>query len=142
MTSKFNIRVYGIVIDSQHSVLLSKEQYRDLVFVKFPGGGMKYGEGTIDTLRREFVEELGVQPIAFEHFYTTDFFQKSILDDSQIMSIYYLVQLPEEAIIPDFSDTGTLFFHPINEDAVAMISLPIDKVVASKLLAMVKKSKY
>jgi 8-oxo-dGTP diphosphatase len=139
MKGKFNVRVYGILLNELGQVLLSKEHYKDLVLVKFPGGGMEYGEGTLDTLKREFEEELGVSPIAFEHFYTTDFFQKSVLDESQILSIYYLVQLPQGVVIPACSDTGSLFFHTIAESLLDVINLPIDKVAASMLIERYKK---
>ena len=51
---RFNIRVYGICINERQEVLLSDESYRDLHFTKFPGGGLGFGEGTIDCLKREF----------------------------------------------------------------------------------------
>ncbi|RQO31823.1 NUDIX hydrolase [Taibaiella sp. KBW10] len=133
MGKDFNVRVYGIVINAQGEVLLSEEQYGAHRFVKFPGGGMEYGEGTIDCLRREFEEELGLNIKDCTHFYTTDFFQKSIIDDTQIISIYYLVTLVAGQYIPEASDTGTLKFYPIEEKLMETLSLPIDKVVGKML---------
>ena len=60
MEKKINIRVYGILINSQKEVLLSDEKYRDVEFTKFPGGGLEWGEGTKETLIREFQEELDI----------------------------------------------------------------------------------
>lgn len=89
---KFNVRVYGILINEQQEVLLSDEQEYGYQFIKFPGGGLEYGEGTIDGLKREFIEECQLEVEVLSHFYTTDFFVKSAFNDSQIISIYYLVK--------------------------------------------------
>lgn len=132
--SMFNIRIYGLLINPKNEVLLSFEQYKGQAFTKFPGGGMELGEGTIDALKREFEEELGICPQNIRHFYTTDFYQKSILDNSQIISIYYLVDVLDGQAIPEISDTGRLYFHPINADLVNKVNLPIDNVVAEMLL--------
>lgn len=133
MSTLFNVRVYGILINEQQEVLLSEEQYGKHHFVKFPGGGLDYGEGTIECIHREFEEELGLRIKSCTHFYTTDFFQKSMMDDTQIISIYYIVELEQGQEIPTHSDTGILYFHPINESLETRLSLPIDKVVGMML---------
>ena len=88
----FNVRVYGLLINEYNQVLISDEQEYGLQFSKFPGGGLEYGEGLIDGLKREFVEECNVEVKVLSHFYTTDFFVKSAFNDSQIISVYYLVK--------------------------------------------------
>jgi ADP-ribose pyrophosphatase YjhB (NUDIX family) len=64
---------------------------------KFPGGGLDLGEGTIDCLRREVREECNGQQLKnVRHYYTTDFFQKTIFfENQQLISIYYLAELKE-----------------------------------------------
>jgi len=89
---QFNVRVYGLLINEQNQVLLSDEEEYGVRFSKFPGGGLEYGEGLIDALKREFQEECNLSIDVMEHFYTTDFFEKSAFNDSQIISIYYLVK--------------------------------------------------
>ncbi|MDB5014001.1 MAG: hypothetical protein JWQ25_2203, partial [Daejeonella sp.] len=42
--------------------------------------------------KREFVEECNAEIEIIEHFYTTDFFNKSAFNESQIISVYYLVK--------------------------------------------------
>ncbi len=89
---QFNVRVYGLLINERMEILVSDEQEQGMHFTKFPGGGLEYGEGLTDGLKREFIEECDVEIEILGHFYTTDFFVKSAFNDSQIVSIYYLVK--------------------------------------------------
>ncbi|WP_214070532.1 NUDIX hydrolase [Mucilaginibacter sp. dw_454] len=88
----FNVRVYGLLINDAHEILISDEQEYGMQFTKFPGGGLEYGEGMTEGLKREFVEECNLNVEIINHFYTTDFFVKSAFNDSQIISIYYVVK--------------------------------------------------
>lgn len=88
----FNVRVYGLLINEQDEILLSDEEHQCVRFSKFPGGGLEYGEGLLDALKREFMEECETGIEVLEHIYTTDFFEKSSFNESQIISIYYLVR--------------------------------------------------
>jgi len=130
----FNIRVYGILVNN-NKILLVEENVRDNRILKFPGGGLEIGEGTIDCLRREFREELGMEIKNIKHFYTTDFFVQSFLDPTQqVVSIYYLCEMDEQEI--DYMLDTTMEFkwveiQDVNEE---MFLLPIDKVVAIKIM--------
>ena len=88
----FNVRVYGVLINYRNEVLISDEQEYGVRFTKFPGGGLEYGEGLVDGLKREFMEECNVEVEVTDHFYTTDFFVKSAFNDSQVISVYYKVK--------------------------------------------------
>lgn len=90
--SYFNLRVYGLLINTQNQILISDEFEEGQYFSKFPGGGVEFGEGLIDALKREFMEECNVEIDVLEHFYTTDFYEKSSFNNSQVVSIYYLVK--------------------------------------------------
>src|SRR6478609_2076845 len=91
--NRFNIRVYGLLVNAEGAVLLSRERIGDIEFTKLPGGGMEFGEGTHECLIREFKEELGIDIEVTEHFYTTDFFQQSAFRSAdQLISIYYKVK--------------------------------------------------
>lgn len=46
----FTIRVYGLWLHN-NSVLLSNESVKGVQVIKFPGGGLEFGEGTIDCLK-------------------------------------------------------------------------------------------
>jgi 8-oxo-dGTP diphosphatase len=89
---KFNVRVYGLLINEEDQILLSDEEEYGFRFSKFPGGGLEYGEGLIDALKREFVEECDTEIEVLDHFYTTDFFIQSVFNDSQVISVYYFVK--------------------------------------------------
>ena len=140
----FNVRVYGLLLDSQNRLLVSDEYIRGEYFTKLPGGGLEFGEGTRDGLAREFMEETGITVTVGAHLYTTDFFQISAFNKKdQIISIYYLVNSNEcdkiktseknfdfsPAQIDDKKGTFESFrwvnFENLNEDSM---SLPIDKV--------------
>jgi len=146
---RFTIRVYGVLLDETKRVLLSDEFIRGDYFTKFPGGGMEFGEGTRDCLKREFKEETGLDVIVGEHIYTTDYYQQSAFNpNDQIMSIYYFVYaenisgLAVQTKVFDFelhqiSDPKGqsevlrwVEWNDLNEDSV---SLPIDKIVVRML---------
>lgn len=144
----FNLRVYGVLLGENGEVLVSDELIRGGYYTKFPGGGLEFGEGTRDCLRREFKEEMDLDIAVGDHLYTTDYFQMSAFNpDHQIISIYYWVRALEPIKAPlrekpfDFDEremkvyaerkeTETFRFIPaadFNEDCV---TLPIDKIVA------------
>lgn len=143
-----NIRVYGILINEQKQVLVSDEFIRGNYYTKFCGGGLEIGEGTIDCLKREFIEEMNLPVAVLEHLYTTDFYQQSAFNPAhQIISIYYLVQplapitaalrtTPfhfDEAQLSVYEEKGqteTFRFIDWSEFTEDSVNLPIDKVVA------------
>jgi len=90
--SYFNVRVYGLLINDQNELLLSDEFEYGMQFTKFPGGGVELGEGLIEALKREFIEECNAEIAVLSHFYTTDFYEKSSFNESQVISVYYLVK--------------------------------------------------
>lgn len=141
----FVIRVYAVIINENNEVLLSDEFQLGMMMTKFPGGGLEFGEGTIEGLRREIREECNGQEIKnIFHFYTTDFFQKALFhENKQLLSIYYTAELENTMMFKissnpfDFEqDKNTkqsfrwVKIKYLNEDE---ITFPIDKFVAGKL---------
>ena len=89
----FNIRVYAVIMKDNRYVLLSDEYMMDMKMTKFPGGGLNFGEGPADGVRREAMEEFKQEIEIIRHYYTTDFFQRSMFfNDHQVISIYWLVR--------------------------------------------------
>src|SRR4051812_46053396 len=108
--SRFTIRVYGILIDENKRVLLSDEFIRGDCYTKFPGGGMEFGEGTRDCLKREFKEETGLDVTIGEHIYTTDYFQISAFNKKdQIVSIYYYAHPVDPTELSRLNTKTTVF---------------------------------
>ncbi len=142
----FNVRVYGLCINSSNEILLSDEFRLGMKMTKFPGGGLEYGEGTRDCLKRELFEETGEEIIVGNHLYTTDFFQQSLsFKEFQLISIYYFFSFVNKPNFPisnkafDFDKLtdGAQSFRWLSLDAISpdMLSLPVDKYVVTKLLA-------
>ncbi|MGF1586366.1 MAG: NUDIX domain-containing protein [Bacteroidales bacterium] len=148
---RFVIRVYGILINSVNEVLLSDEYRYKMKMTKFPGGGLKYGEGPEDCLLRESIEEFG-QPAEIEsHFYTTGFYQKALFyDDHQLISIYYKIKIPQKikfktSLIPfDFPilTEGAQSFRWQRLDSLKEgdLSFPVDKYVSEMLTRQFRNS--
>lgn len=143
LMSCFNVRVYGILINEHKQVLVSDEYIRGGYYTKFPGGGLEFGEGTLECLVREFQEEINLEVEVVEHIYTTDFFQVSAFDNkSQIISIYYLVnplsaftapilKAPFDFIIPEgATQVEGVRWIGKEEFSSAVVTLPIDKAAA------------
>ncbi|HRO43851.1 MAG TPA: NUDIX hydrolase [Flavipsychrobacter sp.] len=131
--TRFNIRVYGIWLH-EGKVLVNEELIKGRLITKFPGGGLELGEGTIDCLVREWKEELGLDIEVLEHFYTTDFFQQSAFDNSQVISIYYFIkanEVPQEII--NYVENERTFWINLREISAYTFQLPIDKKVGSLL---------
>ncbi|MBK6935729.1 MAG: NUDIX domain-containing protein [Chitinophagaceae bacterium] len=151
--SRFNIRVYGLLINEKKQVLVSDELIRGSYITKFPGGGLEFGEGTRDCLRREFMEEMNLKVEIGEHIYTTDYFQMSAFNpEHQIISIYYAATAMEEIKAPlrlkpfDFDErelklyeetreTETFRFIDWKDFSPECLTLPIDKIVAGFIKA-------
>ncbi|MFO8086408.1 MAG: NUDIX domain-containing protein [Bacteroidales bacterium] len=146
----FNIRIYGLLFDESLTYLLITDEFRlNRFMTKFPGGGLEFGEGTIDCLKRECKEELGQQPENLSHFYTTDFYQPtSYLDQQQqLISIYYqgILRQPyqfhtTDTVMDIAAKDGAQSFRwvpPLDIEA-SSLSMPVDKIVLEKLQQKLK----
>jgi 8-oxo-dGTP diphosphatase len=133
--NRFNIRVYGIVINNENQVLLCTEERNGFRFTKFPGGGLEFGEGIIDCLKREFREETGSDIKNYSHYFTTEEFQQSaFIQTDQIISIYYKAELAGEPLPEGRIIDGLEFnWKKISELKDEDLTFPIDKFVAEKL---------
>ncbi|MFN5318325.1 MAG: NUDIX domain-containing protein [Bacteroidia bacterium] len=140
----FNVRVYGLVLSATGQLLLSDEYCQNRYMTKFPGGGLEPGEGLIDGLKREFLEECNTEIEVLSHFYTTDFFVQSMFrGGGQLISVYYLCRFIEEPKftiiekafegLPEINDTLAFRWVSIKELETHHLTWPIDRVVAEML---------
>ncbi len=145
MTAIFNVRVYGILINSGNELLVTDEYHFGKCITKFPGGGLEFGEGTIDCIKREMIEETKSEIKVISHFYTTDFFQLSAFNEQQqIISIYYRIELLRSLNIRtktkpfDFDEqtAGAQIFRwiPLSQLSKDLFTLPIDQKVGEMLM--------
>lgn len=143
---RFTVRVYGLLVNNNNEILLSKEKIGAFHFTKFPGGGLEFGEGIKDCLVREFKEEMNIDIVVEDHFYTTDFFQKSAFRESdQLLAIYYKVtSLDQLSAIRldefDIENNGRIeqqqfVWVPIHQLTTEIVTFPIDKLVVNMLIA-------
>lgn len=128
MIDKINIRVYALCI-KDHQILALHEEYAGDFLIKLPGGGLEFGEGTLECLKREFREELNLEIKVIEHFYTQDDFLVSrFRDNEQLLTIYYLAEIlnEEDLLILDPCIEKTEWFSLEGENP---FPLPIDRRV-------------
>jgi 8-oxo-dGTP diphosphatase len=139
----FNVRVYGILM-TDNKVLVSDEFIKGHRITKLPGGGLEFGEGTIECVVREFKEEMDLDIDVVDHFYTTDFFVASAFNpNSQVISIYYTVKPKHEIGVKiseaefDFDEVkeGSQAFRWIALDSIneTNFTFAIDKKIAQLL---------
>lgn len=139
---RFNIRVYGILINDRNEILLSDEIRDGYSFTKFPGGGLEFGEGTKDCLKRELKEELGLQAEIGELVYVNDFFQQSAFrKEDQIISFYYRIEeINFEAIdVRSLQEKGlkegeSFRWKSLKEIGSKDLTFPIDRFVVEHVL--------
>ena len=131
---KFNIRVYGILINKNKEILVLDETRGGYSFTKFPGGGLEWGEGFQECLKREFEEELGLKVNVLDIYYINeDFIPSAFHPFVQLFSVYYIVSLEEDTKIiqkTQFEVPRWISLKFIDEKD---LTFPIDKRVVLKL---------
>ena len=137
----YNLRTYAIIINSKNEVLISDEYRFGTSFTKFPGGGLEWGEGLADGLKRELLEELGLKAEIGPLFYVNEFFQVSAFNsDDQLLSFYFTVNQIDYDQIPagnhqyPLTEDGEKFrWLSLEQISAENFTFPVDKIVAKKL---------
>lgn len=132
----FNLRVYALIIE-RDSILVSRELIDGKYLYKFPGGGLQHGEGLIEGLQRESMEEMNQNLKNIKHFYTTDFFQQSQFDSKdQLIAIYYKAKLTSKInnkLKVPIKDFPVFEWKKITDFSDKELHFPTDKFVFNLL---------
>ncbi len=141
----FNVRVYGLLKNDREEVLITDEFRFNHAFTKFPGGGLEFGEGLTDGLKREFLEELSLEIEVGELFFVNDFYQESAFNQNhQLLIFYFWVSAQNWQNITANSEKQIL-----NQDGemprwIALknisseeMTFPVDKIVAEKIKVII-----
>lgn len=115
-------------------------------FTKFPGGGLEWGEGLADGLKREIQEELGLDAEIGDLFYVNEFFQRSgFRKDDQLISFYYRISTIDVTSISvtehevPLKEEGEKFrWVSLSAISEEMMTFPIDQVVVTELKKSVR----
>lgn len=139
-TKRYNLRVYGIIMNAKGDVLVADERRNGVSFTKFPGGGLEWGEGLAACLKRELHEELGIEAEIGELFYVNDFFQPSAFrENDQLISFYYGVhsfkgEIATSNHVVPLTEEGEKFrWVAMKKLKAEMMTYPVDKIVAQQL---------
>ena len=131
----FTIRIYGVLVENNKLMRL-KEPYWGEVLYKFPGGGLEYGEGTLECLARELKEELNLELDTAELFYAQeDFIRSKFKTNEQLFTVYYKITCKNIAdlqiIDKNIEEVNWIDLKDLSPD---LMTLPVDKIVVEKLL--------
>ena len=74
MIDKINIRVYAIYLNEKNELMALDEGYAGEKLIKLPGGGLEFGEGTIECLSIVSLQKIKPKIEVLEHFYTQEDF--------------------------------------------------------------------
>jgi 8-oxo-dGTP pyrophosphatase MutT (NUDIX family) len=89
---RFNFRIAGLGFRDGH-VLVHRAIHEN--FWSFPGGRAEIGETSVETLKREMVEELGVEIAVDRMLWTVESFFRYEAHDYHEIGFYYLMEIPE-----------------------------------------------
>jgi ADP-ribose pyrophosphatase YjhB (NUDIX family) len=89
--SRFRVGAYGLLVEGTR-VLVTRTRTRLGPVQNFPGGALELGEGALDALRREFIEETGltVRPLRLAYA-SESYHQSAAYPESQLVKLYWFV---------------------------------------------------
>lgn len=109
----------GILTDEAGRVLLQLRG--DMHTWGLPGGAMELGESSVDTCKREFLEETGitVEPVHLLNIYSNTETHYPNGDKTQSIVILYEVKALSDATKLDFTDSETLALRFFSREEIA-----------------------
>lgn len=129
MIDKINVRVYATIVKDK-KVLVLHEEYVGEQLMKFPGGGLEFGESVLECVQRELDEELNIKVKNIEHLYTQeDFLVSKFRNSEQLLTIYYLAEMIDENELLIMDPCIEKIEWVSLETEENPFPLPIDKIV-------------
>ena len=129
MIDKINVRVYATIV-KDNKVLGLHEEYVGEQLMKFPGGGLEFGESVLECVQRELDEELNIKVKNIEHLYTQeDFLVSKFRNSEQLLTIYYLAEMLDENELLIMDPCIDKIEWVSLETEENTFPLPIDKIV-------------
>lgn len=129
MIDKINVRVYATIV-KDNKVLVLHEEYVGEQLMKFPGGGLEFGESVLECVQRELDEELNIKVKNIEHLYTQeDFLISKFRNSEQLLTIYYLAEMIDENELLILDPCIDKIEWVSLETEENPFPLPIDKIV-------------
>ena len=129
MINKINVRVYATIV-KDNKVLVLHEEYVGEQLMKFPGGGLEFGESVLECVQRELDEELNIKVKNIEHLYTQeDFLVSKFRNSEQLLTIYYLAEMIDEHELLIMDPCIDKIEWVSLETEENPFPLPIDKIV-------------
>ena len=140
-------RVYGFLINNSKQVLVSAERFNGIPIIKFPGGGVEWGEGLQEALIREFKEELKISIGVKENIYFNDFPVESVIDKRyQVQAFFYHVEPLEPmrfstvlSLKPPEKNTENFIWVDLKNLSEVLFTYEIEKEAAKALRIYAKK---
>ena len=139
--TRFNLRVYALIINEFEEILISDECRFGQFFSKFPGGGVENNEGIKEALFRELREELKLEISEATFFYFNEFHQASAFDNSNLLAFYYLINIQKKQLELSSAQYSIPFEEEVEKQRwialrnlhVSDLTFPIDRIVLEKL---------
>jgi 8-oxo-dGTP pyrophosphatase MutT (NUDIX family) len=128
-TQRFNYRVAAVIIVDGH-VLVTRED--DDPYVMLPGGRVEIGEPSALSLKREILEELGMDGEVGPLLMTSESFYRRVDEDFHEISLFYAAKLPDTArpdgqspwlVREDEGHELSFYWVPLAGDALEAINL-------------------
>jgi mutator protein MutT len=83
--------VYAVIFNDNNEILLTKTQSGSKLIYNFPGGGVDSAEGFAEALRRECLEELGVEVSVSKYLYSSkQLYPHGDFPYSRMFNLYYV----------------------------------------------------